>query len=301
MAIKNVAVIGASGSVGKEVVKALLAAGFNVTAVTRESSTSTFPSGVAVRKADEASVPSLTAAFAGQDAVVSTVGTVAALSSQNPIADAAVAAGVKRLIPSEFGHNTRTNPDPTLSAMISGKKVAMDYVMEKAKENPSLTYTGITTSLFFDWGLDYGSLGINPKDKTARIMDSGDEPFSATSLPYVGKAVVAVLQHEAETANKYLEVVELTTTQNQLLKAFEEETGTKFDVTRVSTADIEKDGREKLAKGDHSAFLNFLTIFNFRDGQNHALKEEQMSNKLLGLPHTDLRAAVRDYLQSRSA
>ncbi len=151
-------------------VKALLAAGFHVTAISRESSTSTFPAGVEVRKADLSSTESLTKAFAGQDAVVSTVATLAALGEQQPITDAALAAGVKRLIPSEFGHNTQTLSDPTLAKMLGGKTVALEYIIKKAEENPGFTWTGLSTSMFFDWVSDHGNLFSSSFTQTAKQM-----------------------------------------------------------------------------------------------------------------------------------
>jgi hypothetical protein len=53
-------------------------------------------------KVDLSSMNSVTAAFEGQDAIASTVGT-AGLASQSVLVDAAVAAGVKRFLLSDFG------------------------------------------------------------------------------------------------------------------------------------------------------------------------------------------------------
>ncbi|KAK3938163.1 hypothetical protein QBC46DRAFT_318189 [Diplogelasinospora grovesii] len=301
MAIKNVAVVGASGNVGAPLVKALLAANFHVTAISREESTSTFPEGVSVLKADLGSVDSLTKAFAGQDAVVSTIA-IPALGSQEALVDAAVAAGVRRFLPSEFGHHTlklATQKGEMLAQLLGSKTQLLEHIIEKSKSNPEFTWTGLATSPFTDWGLDHGFWKINLKDKTAEIVDSGDEPASTSSLGFVAQAVVAVLQHEQETANKFLDVVEFTLSQNQLLKIFEEETGEKFTVTHTTTADVLKDGHEKLAKGDFSAFVNFLWAYSFRDGSDHAVKEEDKANTLLGLKSGDIRQLVKDYIKNK--
>ena len=104
--IKTVAIAGASGHLGPAVLNTLLAAGiFEVTVFTRVSSNATFPSGAKVIPVDYASMESLTDALRGQDAVVSTLASVS-LSAQFLMIDAAIAAGVKRFIPSEFGSNT---------------------------------------------------------------------------------------------------------------------------------------------------------------------------------------------------
>jgi hypothetical protein len=36
--------------------------------------------------------------------------------------------------------------------------------------------------------LRFGILGFDPKNKTAKIFDSGNEPYSASNLPFVGKS-----------------------------------------------------------------------------------------------------------------
>jgi NmrA-like family len=73
------------------------------------------------------------------------------VSGQKVAVDAAIAAGVKRFIPSEFGINTRKVRDLSIGKILAGKIGVVDYLQEKAKENEGFTWTGITTGLFFDW------------------------------------------------------------------------------------------------------------------------------------------------------
>jgi hypothetical protein len=132
-------------------VQGLLTAGFKVTAVSRESSTSTFPDGVEVRRADLSSVESLTKAFAGQDVVIVTV-PARESGNQNLYIDAAVAAGVKRFIPAEWGYDNRPGKlSGPLAALFSGKTKTLEYLVEQTKLHPSLTWTGLATSTFLDW------------------------------------------------------------------------------------------------------------------------------------------------------
>lgn len=121
-----------------------------MTAFAREDTTATFPSNLTVKKVNYDSVESLTAALKGQDAVVSTIATVA-VGNQGPLVDAAVAAGVKRFIPSEFGINTRIVGDDVIGQILVGKIKTLDYIIEKSKANPSFTWTGVSSGLFFDW------------------------------------------------------------------------------------------------------------------------------------------------------
>ena len=99
--IKNVIVLGASGSVGPSIVDALIKANFKVTILSRESSTKTFAEDIEVLRTDYTR-NSLVSAFTNQDAVVSTIATFST-HIQASIIDAAIEAGVKRFVPSEYG------------------------------------------------------------------------------------------------------------------------------------------------------------------------------------------------------
>lgn len=77
---------------GRAVVRELVDAGFAVTIFTRENSTSALPAGVVAKEVDYTSVETLRLALQGEDAVVSTIATVA-VGGQRPLVDAAVAAG----------------------------------------------------------------------------------------------------------------------------------------------------------------------------------------------------------------
>ncbi|KAL2024910.1 hypothetical protein VTK56DRAFT_3609 [Thermocarpiscus australiensis] len=302
--IKNVAVLGGTGNLGPAVIRELVSAGFSVTGVTREASTDStpkFPNGVAVKKVDFNSFDALKAAFDGQDAVVSTVG-APGVSAQKVAIDAALAARVKRFIPSEFGINTRKVRGTPIGQILAGKIAIVDYLEEKARENPGFTWTGLSTGLFFDWGLDASGLGIiNLKDKKATVIDSGNEKWPASTLAQVGKAVVGVLRHPDETANKYLSTASFNLSQNDLIALVEELTGAKFPVTREKSADVQKAGEEKLATGDPRAFTYLLRAHNSADGAGNELKDEESANDLIGLPYEDLKAAVESWLKRQGA
>jgi len=124
-------------------------AGFNVTILTRDASKGGLPEGAKVKAVDYSSTDSLKAALEGQDAVVSTLGG-GALGGYYPLIDAAVAAGVQRFIPSEFGINTRKAIGTPIGSIVGGKVKTVDYLDQKAKENPGFSWTGLAIGLFFD-------------------------------------------------------------------------------------------------------------------------------------------------------
>lgn len=78
--------------------------------------------------------------------MISIVGN-AGLAFQQKLIDAAVDAGVKRFIPSEFGNNTADDRVRALAPLLDGKKANVDYLKERQDR---LTWTALITGPFFD-------------------------------------------------------------------------------------------------------------------------------------------------------
>ena len=166
---------------------------------------------------DLSNVSDLTSAFRGQDAVVSMVGGPA-IPQQPRIIDAAVAAGVKLFLPSEFGSNTSI-PKAATIPMFTGKLATQDYLRPLA-EDGKISYALITTGVFLDMGIENQVIlgDLNGKE-THTIYDGGDQPFSTTTVADVAKAVVGVLKRPDEYKNRAVFVNSAIVTQNQLLAA----------------------------------------------------------------------------------
>ena len=302
MSIHTVALIGATGALGRPVLEALRQS-FTVTALTRKSSKSTyqFPSDVRVIPiSDDYPTSELTAAFSAQDAVVSTIGELAT-PVQHRIVDAAVAAGVQRLIPAEFGANTN-DPEtiPLAPAVWAPKVELMDYIKTKAAEG-AITWTGISTGLFFDWVLwkeNVAFLKVDPVQRTAIVFDDGESKFSVTNLAQIGLSVVRVLQRLEETKNKYLFVQSFLTTQNQIVAGLERELGTgKFEVTRVDGRKFleENSAKTRADPEDVGALHNTIFARIVTSGNNTTF--EGYANGLLGLPDEEFESSLKMALE----
>ena len=139
-------------------------------------------------------------------------------------------------------------------------------------------------------------MGFQLPSKTVTIWDSGNEPFTGSNLGFIGLAIASVLKHPEETKNKYLKVASFVTTQNAILAALEEESGEKWTVVEKNTADSQKLADEKFAKGDYSAFGDYLKPLLFGDGIGASPKEGQLANKELGLPKEDLKETIKAVL-----
>ncbi|KAL9598544.1 MAG: hypothetical protein Q9219_004446 [cf. Caloplaca sp. 3 TL-2023] len=292
MALKNVVILGASGNVGTPTVDALLAAGsFSVTALTRNGSSATFPSGVKVEKVDE-SYPKdqLLAVFKGQDAVVNLL-PPSDVDRANSIADAAAEAGVKRFIPSEFGSDTSSPETVALVPIFAGKAQMTGYL--KTKESSGMSWTAIINGAFFDWGLLNGFLGFDIKSNTATIYDAGEAPVNMTTLSTVGQSVVSILQHPAETANRYVYIQSTRGTQNQILAALEKSTSKQWTVKKRESAEARQTGGAKLGKGDMSGIPDLIVggILKGEPAANYDVTR-QLDNGLLGLKEESLEDLV---------
>ncbi|PVH76533.1 isoflavone reductase family protein-like protein CipA [Cadophora sp. DSE1049] len=280
--IKNIAVVGAAGTLGAPVLKAILDSGkFNVTVITRPVSKSTFPSEVNVIKAEYTSIDSLTSALKGQDAVVSTVGTDGFLG-QSILIDAAIAAGVKRILPSEFGSDYSNAKAASLP--VFGYKVAIrKHLEDKIAAGADITYTYVINSLFLDWGLDVGFL-LDLKSAEPKLYNGGEYVFSTTTLASVGQAVVGVLSHPEETKNRSVFVQDLAISQKRVLELAQKVAPQKkWTPATVNLDDLEKWAYAKLAEGDHSldVMYTFINVGVFQDG--YGSRFEKLDNELLGI------------------
>ena len=142
--------------------------------------------------------------------------------------------------------------------------------------------------------LTTGFLGFNIEGHKATIYDSGDTAFSASSRAFIGDAVVAVLKHPEQTANKFIYVSSFETTPNKILAALENSTGQKFEVEHVKSDDMIVKGREELQAGNLFGGLSLLlqsATFRPGLGANFAV-EESLANETLGLSGEDFEAVV---------
>lgn len=297
---KNVALTGANGNVGKPVLKALLASGkFNVTVLRRSTSSSTFPDNVKVVDVDFESVESLTAALTGQDVLLSTVGASALGNEQKILIDAAVAAGVKRFLPSEYGcdlENKLTSKLPVFAPKVGVAK----YLEEKAKTTP-LSYTLVYSGPFFDWGLQHNFI-FKSTDSKPILYDGGDTVFSTSTLDTISQAIVAILSKPEETKNRSVRFQSTAISQSKILALVKELAPQRdWQPEVVKIDDITRVADERLAKGllDFQTFTPYL-IRAINDAR-YGPKLETLDNELLGLKQlteAEIREVVKNNINN---
>jgi len=274
---KTVTVAGATGNLGPSIVNALVDAGFQVQAITRSGKAEGLPSSVKVTKVDYSSQDSLVSALRGQDAFVSAVPDH---NMQPALIDAAITAGVKRFLPSEFGSDIYGNENNRKLPVFGGKVKTQEYLRGKQDQ---ISYTCVVTGAFLDWGLKVNFIA-NVKDGKNKIYDGGDSPRTMSLLSDIGKAVVGVLQHPEETKNRAVYIQSAAVSQNQLLKlAKKAKPSLEIEIEKVDTAELEKKSYEILQKGENimQAMFGFITVSIFRDGYGGLFAKT--NNELFGI------------------
>lgn len=290
----------ATGALGTHIAAALSEnIHFDLTVLVRPGYVDSLSKRCRVIEVNYESDESLFQALQGQDVLVSALGKTA-LSLQGRLVDAAVIAGIRRIIPSEFGANL-TNP-LTRKFPTYRPKVLVEEQLEQYRQQRGISYTFIYCNCLLDWGLSHpGRMLLDPNERSIRLYDGGNVKFSTTSMPTVAKAVVAVLDHYQETANRHLFIHDVVITQNELLTMAREVTagdgGKEWDILPVDTAQAEVDAYEnfKLDPRSQQAFYAFAARGAFGEGYGGCFRKND--NELLGIPEMDL-AQVKEIVRA---
>jgi len=294
---KNVLLVGGTGTLGKHILSALLAdSTINVTVFSRSDSASTFPSTAKVIKVDYSDKAGLVKALAGQDVVISAIGGPAiAANIDLTLVEAALAAGVKWFIPSEFGIDTShpsvaTNP-------IAAPKIACAELLKKNQSR--IAHTLIYTGAFLEWGFANGFSGFDLANHTATLYDEGKHLVSGSTFPHIGQAVVKVLHHPELTLNKRIYIADAIFTQQQALSLLEKHTGAKWTVKQVTTESLLKQGAEAFAKGNIMQGVQEFILNMVYNGQGSVDFTNKTSNKALGIEQDSLEHVIKQALDNK--
>ncbi|KAK3337603.1 hypothetical protein B0T19DRAFT_490158 [Cercophora scortea] len=281
--ITKVALAGATGNLGPAILNALVKAGFAVTVLTRQASPTSLPPSVTAVQVDYDSLDSLVAALTGQDALISTIAGTG-LPKQLLLIDAAVQAGVKRFLPSEFGSNT-LSPKTAALPIMQDKVAAQAALKAKAAANPGFSYTLVINGPFLDWCAAVG-LTVDIKKKHIVLYDGGDRKYSTTTLASVGAAVVGVLKKPEETKNRAVYVQDIVLSQRELAEIAKRATGGAEGWTEEVSSTEEALGKawtELTGEKPNPMvfFMEFLKAVIW--GEGYGSQFEVVDNALLGL------------------
>jgi len=107
--------------------------------MSRKDSSATFPTGVRnVFKVDYSDLEAIKSAMKGQDVVISNVG-LSGEPHQQIFVDAALATGVKRFFPAEYGTDTRDFKTNEINLYSTQYKAALVRYLQSKEKESSLT------------------------------------------------------------------------------------------------------------------------------------------------------------------
>lgn len=326
--MQNITILGASGNIGVPIVEALLThptTTFNVQILTRSTSLSktqsqfsSYPNQkqlTVTGVSSYLSTPELESAFKDQDCVICTLASFST-KLQHTIIDAAISAGVKRYLSSEYGVDTSSRElvERYLPVAIMKTEI-VEYLISKQSQ---ISWTAPITGAFFDWTLMLpGVLSWNLTGDIlkADVFDGGDVKYEATNLTQIGRAVAACLSSAdlvEKTKNQYVYVNSVTTTQNEVISVIEKYTGRKVERTDYKAAEFSEGGQKKMAdSGVHWRDFEPTPEMPYPAGSvetiwagiyghgnlNHYSANKGLWNEVLGLPKETVEETVKGVVQ----
>ncbi|KAK3385955.1 oxidoreductase CipA-like protein [Podospora didyma] len=284
----KIALAGATGSLGAVVLAEVISSRLSTRLLVRKGgSTPTINSEeqplLDIAEVDYADSDSLTKALQGIDVVICTFGNVG-LESQIPLIDAAVAAGVKRFIPSDFGGDIEQEKNAQLP-LYHPKIRILDYLKREVAQNPGFVYTRVTNHSFLDWGLRQGLL-IDPKADSITVYNGGNTPVSFTTLSTIAKAVVGIVANLEATKNRAVFVHDAALTQRQLIHYAQEVLSSQWIIEDGSTKQLLKESFDELEKPSpdiQKAMVGFIFVALYDEDHEPDLTD-RLDNELLGIP-----------------
>jgi NmrA-like family len=301
---RNIAIVGASGSVGSQTVEALLAYGIHtVTAISRSESTATFPAGVKVQRGPYENEEFLVTALRGQDVLILQVG-IMALDSQIPLISAAAKASVPWVIPCEFASdNKHEKLNQEINLMTRKNKYR-----EQIEQLGVSYWIGIINNPWFDWSFKKAYWGIDINTRKATFFDGGVVKCNTTTLRKVGKSLAALLSLPdsklSQFKNEFVYFSSFQVSQREIFDSVMRATGTQesdWVIESESAVEAAEAAKDSIRKGDGIKNVNLLFATLFREGYGGDYEAKGTVNNMLGLEHEDFDEVIRELVREVEA
>ena len=234
----------------------------------------------------------------GQDAVIVALTATTPTDLSNRIVDAAAEVGVKHFIPAEY------SVTPKGLEYLGYRSMKTDVTDNlKAKEGSGMSWTAIETGPFLDYGISNGWLGFDLAKQEARIFDDGNVVWSATNNSQVAEAAVRAVLHADRVKNQHIYVSSVETSQNEILRALESETGSQWKVTDVTNEEEAERAKALLQKGEllPGIKIQLLNITFTEKFDSNFAKAGLLDNDKIGLEQDNVHATVKRVLQEHAS
>ncbi|KAF5021757.1 hypothetical protein F66182_6207 [Fusarium sp. NRRL 66182] len=295
---KNILIFGATGNIGRYITNAIVNAkpAFDQVAIFTSEGTLSKKSdyiqeltskGVKIITGDVTSEQDVKNAYQGVDTVISAVGRNVLERQIELFRLAAQSDSVKWFFPSEYGTDIEHGPQSAQEKPHQLKLKVRKYIRENSN---GLRYTFVATGPYIDmyFSLSPGAVeagGFDHVSKKAVLVENGEGRIGFTTMPDVGKAVVAALHHPAEAFNRALRVQSFVVTSKQILDELEKQTGGEpWAVSNYSLQALKEAETKAWAEGNSNAVIYTLrriwseggTLYDKTDNESIGLKDEDL-------------------------
>ncbi|KAL2825260.1 hypothetical protein BJY01DRAFT_262728 [Aspergillus pseudoustus] len=307
-AIERVAIVGAGGTIGSHIARALLETGkHTVTALSRADSSNKLPTGIHVATVDYADEATLVAALTGQQFLIITMSPTAPRDTHSKLVQAAAKAGVPYIMPNGWG--------PDIEDVKFGEDTLLGPAAQAARdeiERLGMHWVTVCCGFWYDYSLAGGEarFGFDFAKRALTVYDDGNTKNSTSTLAQVARAVAKVLSLDelprdendssrltlSTFVNKPVYVKSLVLSQNEMFASVKRVTGTTdadWTITHEDTKTRYAEGLAQVRTGNMAGFGKLLYARAFFPDEAQDLSRKAQ-NGLLGLPEEeDLDEATR--------
>ncbi|KAJ5814203.1 isoflavone reductase family protein (CipA) [Penicillium pulvis] len=299
--VERVAIIGAGGTIGSHIAKALLKTGrHTVTALSRKGSGNTFPEGVLVASIDYDDEATIVAALKGQQFLIITMAPTAPRDTHSKLVQATSKAGVPYVMPNGYAgdiDNIKLGEDTLLGPIAKANRDEIERL--------GMQWITVCCGFWYDYSLAGGDarFGFDFDKRSLTIYDDGNTKSSTSTLVQVGRAVAKVLslkelpEDENDRSltlstflNKAVYLKSFVVSQNEMFESVKRVTGTTdadWTITHENTKKRYEDGLAQVKVGNMAGFSKMLYARAFYPDDSNNLSAKTQ-NELLELPDESL-------------
>ncbi|KAI0011996.1 CipA protein [Xylariaceae sp. FL0662B] len=302
VAVKKIAIVGATGTIGKFIVEELLKTGkHELTAITRADSKAVIPAGLKVAKVNYDDPSTLVAALRGQDVLIITLAPMAPRDTSLKLVEAAAEAGVPYVIPNGWGLDP-SHPSSDETFLGPGHR----EVIKKIEELGKSSWIHFVSGFWYEFSLGGSAdgFGFDFQNRSVIFFDDGKTRINTSTWDQTGRAVAKLLSLPeqggalslASFKNKFLYISSFFVSQKDMFESVLRVTGAKESDWKISYE--KSSGRYQAAlaamkQGDRKAFRRAMYVRAFYpegDGNGSSAFEplHGLYNDALGLPKENL-------------
>lgn len=198
--------------------------------------------------------------------------------------DCAIEAGVPRFIPFEFGQDSLNEKIQERLPPSKEKGRTIEYLKQLSADG-KISWVAVATGVDLSRGLLNTNLGFDVKWESATLHGKGGERFAGSTSSWIGRVVLAVIQNWQAVQNQYIYASGLTTSGDDVVKAFEKATGKEFVASRQDVEECVREAEKRIERGFPDAGMYLMGRSVMYDESVGAVRpfEEDDAKSELGL------------------